>query len=632
MLGNFVYANTRHITTRKQHMFKAEIEGTVLKTPQLIFTLKGQPASEAVLKIVQEEMKTDWPIDVEVFENVEAIHTTFQNGHRPERSIVLFDGYRSGHFEHTCHGRMNGTKIPDWAQGAQWGVHISEHLIRDENALRSRTNNCAEQLRADFCTRFDICVHELHIFPWGHARRGETLPNRPRLKEEIRTILHNLEQGPDMAGEVFEALRGRLPEGQKISWIRVPDRPAQVNRAMMDQCLDALKTFEQVCTELVQSDPDIAQTLLRGVDLDPNHPELRSAYLFPKSDNLALTHWSVRRPDMHLCDKKFVASENDEMPGGFTDCFHIDRSYGINFDAWRETFDWLCSKGPLLFVVSHQWSKGYILSMQWMAEQMRAMGYPAYCITSTPEDLDRLIIGGNVRLDVDNPEGPGGTLIRIGTIWRQFPIFETRGKLAELFMASQHGYVRMVPEFAHFGNKTWFAVFREKQYYFREHLTSNQFQTLRMLIPPSAFIAPNEPIDVGIAQIGLTSFQDLLDLSENERKRLVLKITGANDLAARSLGVFMGHAHKQSDWQAWLNERRSKNEAFIVQQRFETSVEHLAVYNTSTRQAEPFACRVLLRPWVVGDKLVTSHTACTPHWTTKVHGMVDMAVQPIVFV
>ncbi len=609
-------------------MFSAHIDARVLKKPRLIFTIEGQTASKAVLDIIEhwrEDQDEHWDIETRVFANAEAVANTFQNGHRPEDSIVVFDGTdHRRHFRYVCYGRKEGQKsscsIPTWAQGVQWGVGLNPRL--PTIGQNGRQGSAAKQLRADFGRHFETRVHVEHRFPWGKTKAGETLPNRPRLRDEINIILKNLQNGPDMADEVFEAVKGRIPAGQTFSWIRVPDRTATVNREMMERCLDAMRGFEICCSELLEQHRDVGDRLMLGVTMDPAHPELRDCYLHPKVRDERVTHWSVRRPDMHVCGERFVASENDEMPGGFTDCFHIDRSYAINMDGWRATFNWLCSQGPLLFVVSSEWSKGYITSMRWMAEQMQAMGYPAYLIHGG--ELNRLHINNhNVTLELDNQT------IVVGTIWRQFPIFETKGKFAELVVASQDGRVRMVPEFAHFGNKSWFALFHERNHFFREHLTAGQFETLTMLIPSSHLVVPNTQINITIAGTQLTSYHDLINAPDALRDRLVLKITGANDLAARSYGVFMGHAQKREAWIEWLSDRARKHEPFIVQERFQASEECIAVYNTASKAAEPFPCKVLVRPWVVADRYVTSHTACTPHYTTKVHGMVDMAVQPI---
>ncbi len=189
----------------------------------------------------------------------------------------------------------------------------------------------------------------------------------------------------------------------------------------------------------------------------------------------------------------------------------------------------------------------------------------------------------------------------------------------------------MVPEFAHFGNKSWFALYREYRSFFLKQLGRETIELLDMLIPNTRLVVPGTTINATLAGKRIATWSDLVNLGEEHRHQLVLKITGANDKAARSYGVFMGQAQNQAAWKEWLEARRAAGEAFIVQERFETSLERIAVYNTAKRQAEPFACRVLLRPWVVGGRLVTSHSACTPHYTTIVHGMLPMAVQPMVW-
>ena len=221
----------------------------------------------------------------------------------------------------------------------------------------------------------------------------------------------------------------------------------------------------------------------------------------------------------------------------------------------------------------------------------------------------------------------------MGTIWRQFPVFETQGLLADLVRAAQEGKVRMVPEFAHFGNKSWFALFHQFEDAFRRHLTDEDFATLMELLPESHLVVHGQDcFPFTVAGFSIENLQSLRDLPKEARDLLVLKITGANNLSARSLGVLVGAAQSEDTWRVWLSERQARQQPFIVQRRFDTSVETLAVLNTRTNAAEAFRCRVLLRPWVVGGKLVSSHNCATPHWTTKVHGMVDMAVQPVVYV
>lgn len=612
-------------------MFKATIDAQRLEKPTLVYTKAGNPAAEGVIQAISK--LPDWEgVRTVIFQDDAEITTTFCNGYHPSRALVLWDGAPKGFFTFAASGRMHGPKMPAWAQGTQWGTCLNHRTMTekdpDTGADRTvrRRQHCAEMLRAHFNRRFHSQLEEAQQFPWGALKKGETLPNRPRLRAEIYTILENLRQGPDMADEVFEAVRGRLPQGEKISWIRVPDRPAEVDRAMMECCLDAISAFERASSAALAACPAIAEQLMLGVTLDRSHSELRDYYLFPRANDVPLTHWSVRRPDMHICGKQLIASENDEMPGGFTDCFHIDRSYGVNQEVWMRVLNWLCAQGPLLFLVSDNWSRPYIKSMQWMAYQMVALGYEAYCLTSS--ELDAISI---------TDEGVfcaiGDRSVRIGTIWRQFPIFETRGKLADLVMAAHHNCVRMVPEFAHFGNKSWFALFHEHMDALRPHLTDAQAKTLQMLIPRSRLIDPRKPFaPIRLLDKGIHSYSDLVRLDAAGREQLVLKVTGANNLAARSYGVLMGHAQPEGNWREWLAARASLGQPFIVQRRFETSVEHIAVWNTTTRSAEPFACRVLLRPWQVAEELVTTHTACTPHTTTKVHGMLDMAVQPVVYV
>ena len=143
---------------------------------------------------------------------------------------------------------------------------------------------------------------------------------------------------------------------------------------------------------------------------------------------------------------------------------------------------------------------------------------------------------------------------------------------------------------------------------------------LQKLVPRSRLILPSD------------STAGLFDISDADRARLVLKLTGASDRTARSLGVVIGVAQTSLEWEQWIRERVARREPFIVQHRFDTSVEEVAVYNTRTKSPELFPCKVLMRPWMLGGQLVSTSCAVTPRWTTKVHGMVDMAVVPVQYV
>lgn len=612
-------------------MLQVELNAEVFTKPRLIFTVNGDsvanPVSLRVLNVL--EGIDDTPgREFRVFADPNEVIEAFANGHSPDEAVVLFDnGFGDRQFAPTARGR-SGIPIPIWARGTKWGVAIGNRVAQ---ATR-RVENCAEQIRADFGRRCSMKAgHELEFedrldkgeFPWGRPRRGEPGPTRVVLPSDITEVVQRLNDGPDMVEAISHMDFARqLPPGTKISWLRVPARPARYSAGKMEARLKAIAALERASTKLVKQNESVRDELMAGVVIHPDSPGMRECYLYPHHGDKEITHWSVRRPDMHVNGDELVASENDEMPGGFMDLVHVDNAYRINQGHWQWCFDWLCSEGPLLFVVSDHWSACYIDGTRWLVEHLRSMGREVMMVTS--KGLDRVTVAGN---------GVYCDGVRVGTIWRQFPVFETRGKLADLVFASQHGLVRMVPEFAHFGNKTWFSLFRKHEKWFREELGEEQFAIIDRLLPHSSLVTFSEQdFPVVIGERLIASFGQLVDVDKATRDKLVLKVTGANDQAARSYGVFIGAARKQTEWMKWLMDRHERKEPFIIQERFNTSIESIGVKNLASGAAEVFRCRVLLRPWVVGDRLISSHTCCTPQDSTKVHGRVDMAIQPVEFI
>ncbi len=608
-------------------MLSTRVVASLPASPAIVFTVNGPDAWNPHAAIVLDEMRAAFPqsdrlqnVRLETFPSLDAAQAALGPAVEKGSAVAVYDG-RPRNFFSPVHRGRKGVAFPTWAHQALWGIVVGDKIAGGAERGRKRAANCAEQARAWFGRQYEEQVGKRQL-PWGPVRKGEEGPAKITLPSDVPGILARLNDGPDMAADIAHMEHAKqLPRDARISWIRVPGEPATYPKRVMDAYLRAVGGFERACADLA-CEEQIAHAVMAGVRIDSALPRLRECYLMPRNANGPVIEWAVRRPDMHVNGDSLVASENDEMPGGFTDLVHVDRAYGVNAANWQQCFDWLCAEGPLVFVVSDGWSAGYIRSTKWLVDFLRSQGRDAHLVTTA--DLGRITVTDDAVLLDGN---------RVGTLWRQFPMFETTGKLAELVFAAQDGKVRMVPEFAHFGNKTWFSLFWECQDDFRARLNREDFDVLRRLIPESKLVLPDEPLPLfHIAGIHVESMDALKGLAAPERDQLVLKITGANDLAARSYGVFVAAAHNENDWRAWLDKRIARHEPFIIQRRFATSVERIAVLNIATRAPEVFRCRVLLRPWVVGNRLVSSHTCCTPEDSTKVHGRVDMAVQPVVFV
>jgi hypothetical protein len=609
--------------------------------PQLVFTLAGNPSSEAVIKALG---NTDCRARREIFSNPDDVRCALGD---PNSALVLFDTNLSHRFHPTHRNRKGAPACPEWAHGAYWMVLVKQGLggrsrglsEEEAEALVSRlAGGIANQLAADFWRNFTTRMSDAEHpqFPWGSGRgwkmgrdketrarftvrlrNAEEPPQPVTLPDSIRAIVGRLNEGPNLAASMADAARAaELPEGSRISWLRVVPEPLQFDTETLDSVLTALRCFEQSCSVLVRQDEQVQQLLLAGVDL-PRDSHLARQYLFPRVD-----HFSVSRPDLHYTGQELLpfGSELDEMPGGMPELVHLDHVYGINQHRWKRAFEWLCRDGRLVFLVSHLWSKCYVPETEWLVGHMQRMGYPVDLVTT--DQLDRL-----------TSEHDGWHLAgeRVGTIWRQFPIFEVSGKLAYIVASAYQGEVRMFPEFAHFGNKTWFSLFRSHEDFYRKALDAKTFGILDEVIPHSYMVAMNGKSPFPIVMPGGIRFDcwaDLMKANQLCRDRMVLKMTGANNKTARSYGVLMGVGIGADDWAKWLWERQQQGQPFLVQNRVEAGNAKVPVYNTKTQLAELFGCRILARPWSIDDRLVSVHGCAVPDHLYKVHGMTAMAVVP----
>jgi len=149
---------------------------------------------------------------------------------------------------------------------------------------------------------------------------------------------------------------------------------------------------------------------------------------------------------------------------------------------------------------------------------------------------------------------------------------------------------------------------------------------LQELLPDSHLVRSAADFPGTVGNVSVTSLAELRALPDEARNRLVLKICGANNLAARSYGVLMGHGLSAETWASWIDERLQTGTPFLVQARQSTAVLRIGVKHTGINAPELFNCRVLLRPWTVGGQLVSVSGCAVPSNTTRVHGRVDMAM------
>jgi hypothetical protein len=591
----------------------------LFQVPHTYFTVKGNPRSEEVLQQIEirlanqsfansfEDGNEPFPQECVVFHNEESVTAFFEGGAARGSAVAIFDrdGNKNRSHSFTTSFRANN-EMPKWAIGCHWAIKVFAGCRPNGNFQR----NCVEQATAHFNRNFLQNLRKAQ-YPWGAHRKGENPPVDVGIPRRVVEQLARLNSGPNLAAAIADKeFALELPKGSHISWIRISHDPLICDLEKLQAASRAMADFEPVCNSLVYQDKTVQERLFAGVDIDP---ALRQAYLFPSA-----TKFSVRRPDLHFTGQGVFASENDEMPGGFAELAFLDHENGISQERWKKCFNWLTKDGRLLFLVSHEWSKCYITEISWLAQHLQEQGCDVGFLTT-----DRMN-----QLDI-RPDGVYDQSGRIATIWRQFPIFEAHGKLVDLVLSAQAGKVRLVPEFAHYGNKVWFSIFRSHNSFFRENLPATSFELLDKLLPDSHLVRSENDFPFSVSGIHVQSVEELANLPATQRDGLVMKLSGANSLTARSYGVIMGHGLTQKTWQEWIAERMEKRQPFIVQKRLETGTIDLPVLNTSKNIGELFHCRVLLRPWIVGDEIVSVHACAVPSNTLRVHGRVDMCVPSV---
>jgi hypothetical protein len=467
----------------------------------------------------------------------------------------------------------------------------------------------ANQIFAQFVSRYD------------DSRKGGSLPSpepEATLPTWIPALLKGLNDGPDLTESADPKRQKKLPAQWRLSTSRISPSPAPADDGLAQLSVRAFEDFEHACARLASACPEVAALSLQGVSLDPRLASIYSMNTAP---------FSARRLDTIVDDigHRWVI-ESDEMPGGLAVAYHLDTTYGVNGNRWEHLWKDLTKDGPLVFLVSTDWGRQYVTEFAWLVEHLKRKSYPVHLVTTDQAESLSTDVNGLVRL--------GST--RIGTIWRQFPIFEAKGRLSEIVEAAYRGGVRLLPEFASWGNKIWFGLFWRYKEHFVEHLPTDSYRLIEESFPNSKLISTENDYPLRFSttrgEIDIASPQELLGLTRAQRQSLVIKVAGANRHSSRSRGVLVGLNSSNSAWQTGVARFLSMNAEFgiplILQEMHRAATVSLPVFNARDMTAEVFSARVLERPWTVAGVLTSSILHCIPATTHRLHGSVDMCELP----
>lgn len=351
----------------------------------------------------------------------------------------------------------------------------------------------------------------------------------------------------------------------------------------------AFDEFERAARVLFQQNPEVRFSLLAGVDIPP---AVEGAYAHGGAP------FSARRLDiLRTVNGPMVAESNDEF-GGLAAAYLIDRLHGINQGYWDRAWRWLTAKKKekLVFLTSHSGGPVY-RGVKCLVSDLREQGYDVDFLPTS--DLSRLTIQQEqVLLDGQ----------KVGTIFRLFSILEvTEGKLISLVKAAQYGVVRMVPEFASWGDRTWFSLWGDYAEFFQHEMSEGAFAQLSKMMPQTVLVRGNQLSRPLVLADGssVSSVMELKNFTAGQRCQVILKGAGVSALSRQ---VIVGSNIKSGRrWRELLDNWR---QPFIIQAC--ASSEELALpaaYFVSGAPEEQAACRVLLRTWSFGGVCVGATVA-----------------------
>ncbi|MGA2140520.1 MAG: hypothetical protein ABSH14_16805, partial [Verrucomicrobiia bacterium] len=332
----------------------------------------------------------------------------------------------------------------------------------------------------------------------------------------------------------------------------------------------------------------------------------------------------VIRPDVILTNDHFFISELDSVPGGIGLTAWLGKTYAElgnqvvgGAHGMMEGFDAALraeAKGekPLAVVVVSEEAATYRPEMEWLGQQV---GFRVV----RPEEL----------ADFD----------KTAVVYRFFELFDLPNvpNAAALMDAAARGQVAVTPPFKpQLEEKMLFAfLWMERlRAFWREQLGDATLTALREVFPYTWIVDPTPlPPHAVIPELDIHDWREMAKFSQKQRE-LVLKISGFNERAWGSRGVYVGHDLPANEW-AEAIERALGNFAshpFILQ-RFEKSKLSEAQYmDFEAATARSFSARVRLCPYyfVVGDDARLGGILATicPADKKILHGMPEAVMSP----
>ncbi len=420
-----------------------------------------------------------------------------------------------------------------------------------------------------------------------------------------------------------EMMKTALPEKglfreRQITW-RIAPQPLALPKAIVKQLRGlghSLARFQDASHLLYRQSAAQRQHPWLAEMLDAGKP----SWLIEAQRSKALSQAAPRiiRPDLLLAQDALSITELDSVPGGMGIMHFLSRIYseaGFDIlggaDGMRDAFRYAHPDGAQIAVSAE--SSDYLPEMEYFADELGA-GFSCAAAESLRGDES--------------------------SIYRFFELFDTEQIPAAraLIEASGRGEVNLSsPALPHLEEKAWLALFHYPalQPFWQQQLRGNQLDSLRRLIPRAWILDPSPlPPQASIPWLNLHSWQDVANLSQRER-RLVLKISGFNELAWGARGVHIGHDMPATAWKESINHALNEypRQLWTMQEFRDTSIIEHPYYDEAgeivTMQGRVRLCPYYFRSpdakeTILGGCLAT----IVPADKKKIHGMKNAILVP----
>lgn len=421
-----------------------------------------------------------------------------------------------------------------------------------------------------------------------------------------------------MSELTLEKLKSNMPEGGLFAdrdwlWSSRPFELSKRERKTLQRLGQPLHRFQQASDEIYRQSMKGKLTPWLSDILNAGKPDWLIEHQM--SDGQRDITPRVIRPDLMLTEDGFRASELDGVPGGIGTLAWLSQAYadaGFDLlggrDGMIESFRSLMPDGGEILVSEE--SADYRPEMDWLASQL----------------------GENFKAK-SAEDWSGGE----ADIYRFFELFDLPNIPAARELAERG---KVTPPFKpHFEEKLWLALFWAPalKSVWEKQLRGSHLEQLRKIIPFGWVVDPTElPPHAALPQLGVNSWDEVAEFSQKLR-RLVLKISGFNELAWGSRGVFMGHDMPSDEWSQAVKKAQADFDAqpWVMQDFAEARLVEHPYFDSETGVERIMTGRVRLCPYYfLNGEGKTNLGGClatiVPADKKKIHGMRDGILVPCV--